>query len=42
MRVMSTDPSYLRTAQDGAVRNYRDWGIALGRRFRSLKIWFVL
>src|SRR5262249_47969037 len=38
----ATDPSYLRTAQDGAVKNYRDWGIALGRRFRSLKIWFVL
>ncbi|HVP62261.1 MAG TPA: pyridoxal-dependent decarboxylase [Myxococcaceae bacterium] len=42
VRVMATDPSYLRTAQDGAVKNYRDWGIALGRRFRSLKIWFVL
>ena len=42
VRVMSTDPSYLRTAQDGAVHNYRDWGIALGRRFRSLKVWFVL
>jgi aromatic-L-amino-acid decarboxylase len=42
VRVMSTDPSYLRTAQDGAVKNYRDWGIALGRRFRALKIWFVL
>ncbi len=42
VRVMATDPSYLRTAQDGAVKNYRDWGIALGRRFRSLKVWFVL
>ena len=41
-RVMSTDPSYLRTAQDGAVRNLRDWGIPLGRRFRALKLWFVL
>ena len=30
MRVMSTDPSYLRTAQDGRVRNLRDWGIPLG------------
>jgi aromatic-L-amino-acid decarboxylase len=40
--VMSTDPSYLRTAQDGEVKNYRDWGIALGRRFRALKVWFVL
>jgi aromatic-L-amino-acid decarboxylase len=42
VRVMATDPSYLRTAHDGAVKNYRDWGIALGRRFRSLKVWFVL
>ena len=40
--VMSTDPSYLRTAQDGAVKNYRDWGIALGRRFHALKVWLVL
>ena len=42
VRVMATDPSVLRTAQDGAVKNYRNWGIALGRRFRSLKVWFVL
>jgi len=41
-RVMSTDPSYLRTAQDGMVRNLRDWGIPLGRRFRALKLWFLL
>ncbi len=42
MRVMSTNPSYLRTAQDGRVRNLRDWGIPLGRRFRALKLWFYL
>jgi aromatic-L-amino-acid decarboxylase len=42
VRVMSTDPSYLRTAQDGAVKNLRDWGIPLGRRFRALKLWFHL
>ena len=36
VRVMSTNPSYLRTAQDGLVNNYRDWGIPLGRRMRSL------
>jgi aromatic-L-amino-acid decarboxylase len=42
IRVMSTDPSYLRTAQDGAVSNFRDWGIPLGRRFRALKAWFHL
>lgn len=42
IRVMSTNPSYLRTAQDGLVRNLRDWGIPLGRRFRALKLWFLL
>jgi aromatic-L-amino-acid decarboxylase len=42
VRVMSTNPSYLRTAQDGEVRNLRDWGIPLGRRFRALKLWFYL
>jgi aromatic-L-amino-acid/L-tryptophan decarboxylase len=42
VRVMSTNPSYLRTAQDGRVRNLRDWGIPLGRRFRALKLWFLV
>ena len=42
LSVMSTHPSYLRTRADGAVKNYRDWGIPLGRRFRALKVWFVL
>jgi aromatic-L-amino-acid decarboxylase len=42
IRVMSTNPSYLRTAQDGSVSNFRDWGIPLGRRFRALKGWFHL
>ncbi len=27
---------------DAEVKNYRDWGIQLGRRFRALKLWFVL
>jgi aromatic-L-amino-acid/L-tryptophan decarboxylase len=42
VRVMSTNPSYLRSAADGAVTQYRDWGIPLGRRFRALKLWFHL
>ena len=42
VRVMSTNPSYLRTAQDGLVRNLRDWGIPLGRRFRALKLWCLI
>ncbi len=35
-------PEYLRTNTDGLVNNHCDWGIPLGRRFRSLKLWFVL
>ena len=42
VRVMSTNPSYLRTAHEGEVKNFRDWGIPLGRRFRALKLWFLL
>jgi aromatic-L-amino-acid decarboxylase len=42
VRVMSTNPSYLQTAADEVVRNYRDWGIPLGRRFRALKLWFLI
>jgi len=42
IRVMSTNPSYLRTEQDDQVKNLRDWGIPLGRRFRALKLWFLL
>jgi aromatic-L-amino-acid decarboxylase len=42
IRVMGTNPSYLRTAEDGAVANFRDWQIPLGRRFRALKLWFLL
>jgi len=42
VRVMNTSPSYLRSNVDGEVRNYRDWGIPLGRRFRALKLWFLI
>lgn len=42
VRVMSTNPSYLRSTVDGEVTQYRDWGVPLGRRFRSLKLWFHL
>ncbi len=41
-RVMSTDPSYLRSSADDAVVQYKDLGIPLGRRFRALKLWFHL
>ena len=42
VRVMSTNPSYLQSAADGRVKNLRDWGIPLGRRFRALKLWCLL
>ncbi len=35
-------PEYLKTRSDNAVNNYCDWGIPLGRRFRALKLWFVI
>ena len=35
-------PEYLKTGVDSEVKNYRDWGIQLGRRFRALKLWFVI
>ena len=41
-RVMSTNPSYLRSAADDKVKNLRDWGLPLGRRFRALKLWFLI
>lgn len=42
VRVMSTNPSFLQSGVDGRVRNLRDWGIPLGRRFRALKLWFLI
>ncbi len=42
IKVMSTNPSYLQTAADREVKNFRDWGIPLGRRFRALKLWFLI
>lgn len=35
-------PEYLKTREGNTVKNYRDWGIQLGRRFRALKLWFVI
>ncbi len=41
---LAIQPAYLRNdaSEAGAVIDYRDWQIPLGRRFRSLKLWFVL
>ncbi|KAK0432104.1 pyridoxal-dependent decarboxylase conserved domain-containing protein [Desarmillaria tabescens] len=37
---LNTTPPYLRTKQDTTI-DYRNWHLGLGRRFRSLKLWFV-
>lgn len=44
IRTLSILPEYLRNqaTESGAVIDYRDWQIPLGRRFRALKLWFVL
>jgi aromatic-L-amino-acid decarboxylase len=42
LRTFQITPEYLRTAHDAEVVNFRDWGIQLGRRFRALKLWFVI
>jgi aromatic-L-amino-acid decarboxylase len=42
VKTFSILPEYLKTAHDHQVNNYRDWSIPLGRRFRALKLWFVM
>ena len=42
VKAFSIVPEYLRTAETGQARNLMDYGVSLGRRFRSLKLWFVL
>jgi aromatic-L-amino-acid decarboxylase len=44
IRTLSVLPEYLRNqaSESGAVFDYRDWQIPLGRRFRALKLWFVI
>ncbi len=42
IRTFEILPEYLKTSEDNRVNNYRDWGIQLGRRFRALKLWFVI
>lgn len=41
-RAFSLTPAYLQTSEQEVARNLMDYGVALGRRFRSLKLWFVL
>ncbi|HZR19923.1 MAG TPA: pyridoxal-dependent decarboxylase [Verrucomicrobiae bacterium] len=44
IQTLSVLPEYLRNqaTESGAVIDYRDWHIPLGRRFRALKLWFVI
>ncbi len=41
-RAFSLTPVYLTTAEGHSARNLMDYGVALGRRFRALKLWFVI
>lgn len=41
IRTFEMVPEYLKSAES-QVNNYKDWGIQLGRRFRALKLWFVI
>ncbi|KAG4067045.1 hypothetical protein HA402_000036 [Bradysia odoriphaga] len=42
VNAFNVDPLYLKHDQQGAAPDYRHWQIPLGRRFRALKLWFVL
>ena len=41
-RASSLSAEILKTAEDGQVVNFNDYGLQLGRRFRALKLWYVL
>ena len=42
IRAMQIVPEYLKTRHQGKVNDYCDWSVQLGRRFRALKLWFVI
>jgi aromatic-L-amino-acid decarboxylase len=42
INAFNVDPLYLKHDQQGSAPDYRHWQIPLGRRFRALKLWFVL
>jgi aromatic-L-amino-acid decarboxylase len=42
VNVLSLTPVYLESEEGDKAPEYRDWSVALGRRFRALKLWFVL
>nr|QJW82780.1 DOPA decarboxylase [Lucilia cuprina] len=42
VNAFNVDPLYLKHDMQGSAPDYRHWQIPLGRRFRALKLWFVL
>ncbi|MBT3699999.1 MAG: aminotransferase class V-fold PLP-dependent enzyme [Alphaproteobacteria bacterium] len=42
IKPLSILPAYLQSRETGSVIDYRDWSVPLGRRFRALKLWFVI
>lgn len=42
IRTLSIMPEFLKSREGNAVIDYRDWSVPLGRRFRALKLWFVI
>jgi aromatic-L-amino-acid decarboxylase len=42
IRTLEILPEFLKTRERGQVDDYRDWSVQLGRRFRALKLWFVI
>ena len=41
-RTLALVPEYLKSRETGAVIDYQNWSVPLGRRFRALKLWFVI
>jgi aromatic-L-amino-acid/L-tryptophan decarboxylase len=42
VRTLATRPDYLATTGKGEITDYSEWSVPLGRRFRALKLWFLL
>lgn len=42
IRTLSILPAFLTSREQGSIIDYRDWSVPLGRRFRALKLWFVI
>ena len=41
IKTLEIHPEYLRSTKE-KINNYKDWSLQLGRRFRALKLWFVI